>query len=309
MRILFIRGFNTDLNDKKKHNSGKYDNFDKELTYDVITYFNYGPNEHIKNVFERLNQILSIQNNYNVIVAHSMGACLLTKYLHLNPEYGCTNVIKIILIAPFLVKNKKYEEIINPIFMKFFIIPNFLISKKVNTELVNFKQIHQIYKKKYGFFLNEETLIHLINSHPSLHIVYSKDENITVIPNDILDKMKNVIYVEGGHCAFEDKKYMDAFFNIFVGLLQKEYESESDSDSDSDSDNDSDSDISSITDGNTTSTTIDSKIWVVEQPEHVNYSNFKSYINDKKDTLPKTPYTNDFCINGWCWSIFRKAHG
>lgn len=216
MRILFIRGFNTDQSHPKTSVSGKYNNFDKQLKYD-ITYFNYGTSEHIKDIFERLKTKMS--DKYDVIIAHSMGGCLLTKYLQLNPN-KC--FAKIIMIAPLLVKKRTTKILVKPSFMKYFTLPKMFVSDNPDTtysDWVSLKHVHQIYKKKYAFFLDEEVLVQTINNYSSLFIIYSKEEETTQIPSTILEKFKNVIYVDGRHCAFEQEEHKDVFFDVLLKLI------------------------------------------------------------------------------------------
>jgi predicted alpha/beta hydrolase family esterase len=222
MKILFVRGFNTDLNSKNKHSSAKYENFDKNIEHKIV-FFNYGPNEHIKDVFDRLSSDLN-SNTYDLILAHSMGGCLLTKYLQLNPFFYERTHTKIILIAPLLVPRKSHKKMFKWSFMKYLHLPNQIVSnksKKDDYTWVNLKQIHQIYKKKYGFFLEESTLVQTLNNYPLLYIIYSKEENKTPVPSSILEKLNRVTYVDGCHSAFQRNEHSNAFFDTLLKTIDK----------------------------------------------------------------------------------------
>jgi len=220
MKILFIRGFDTDLNNK--NSPDKYKNFEKNIKHDIV-FFNYGTNEHIKNVFEKLCSHINTYT-YNLILAHSMGGCLFTKYLQLNPFFYEKTKTKIILIAPFLVPQQLHKKYLKWNFMKYLTLPTYFVynSVKFNCSWVNLKQIHQIYKKKYGFFLEEPILIKTLNEYPLLFIIYSKEEDSTTIPLSILEKFNQVVYVDGGHdTAFQHNDYTDAFFDTLLKIMDE----------------------------------------------------------------------------------------
>jgi len=220
MKILFIRGFNTDLNSKNKNSSTKYENFEKNIEHDIV-FFNYGTNEHIKDVFEKLCCHVNT-HTYDLILAHSMGGCLLTKYLQSNPFFYEKTKTKIILIAPLLVHRSSHKKLAKWSFAKYLHLPNKIVSDKcANNDYswVNLKQVHQIYKKKYGFFLEEPILIKTLNEYPLLYIIYSKEERKTPIPDSLLEKLKNVTYVDGCHSAFQNNDHSDAFFDTLLKII------------------------------------------------------------------------------------------
>jgi hypothetical protein len=218
MKILFICGFDTDLNKKKI--SDKYDNFKKNIEHDIV-FFNYGTNEHIKDVFEKLCCHINT-NTYDLILAHSMGGCLFTKYLQSNPFFYEKTKTKIILIAPLLVHRSSHKKLAKWSFTKYLHLPNKIVSDKGEKDdytWVNLKQIHQIYKKKYGFFLEEPTLIQTLNNYLLLYIIYSKEEKKTPIPSSILEKLNRVTYVDGCHSAFQRNEHSDAFFDTLLKII------------------------------------------------------------------------------------------
>ena len=101
MKLLFIRGFNTDLNNKLTKNA--YINFDNVFLLSNIEYeyFNYRPDEDLEEVYDRLcNEIKT--NNYDILCSHSMGGGLLMKYCIEHPDLS--KYKKVIFMMPLICK-------------------------------------------------------------------------------------------------------------------------------------------------------------------------------------------------------------
>ena len=83
MKILFIRGFNTDLHHMNNH----YQNFETFFSFSnyALEYFNYSPDDDIEDVYTKCSQLLK-SGTYKIVMAHSLGGCLLMRFCNENND-------------------------------------------------------------------------------------------------------------------------------------------------------------------------------------------------------------------------------
>ena len=87
-----------------------------------------------------------------------------------------------------------------------------------NYLLVPLKQICQVYKH---IFLNVEDIINIFNSCENMYFIYANDEKVSSIDKDILDKINNIIYVDGNHTCFCERNVNSInFFKLLDNLFE-----------------------------------------------------------------------------------------
>ncbi len=215
-QILFVRDFATDIStgvDDYLHlklfiegiNDNKYINQRSPVRYKVVP-FNYGPNDDIKKVYERLCQNAL---SYDILIGHGLGGGLLAKYRNENVVNK-----KVILLMPLLFRNEKYNLInqffelhllLNPmlLFPKGLFIPAQYVFEGGNIcnsdySLISFKQQYDFYK---DLKTENSEYLSFFECNENVTIFYAKDEQLSTIDETTLSKIPKtkLIRVEGLH--------------------------------------------------------------------------------------------------------------
>ena len=217
MKILFIRGFNTD------HSPDIYAPF--STIFDTIEYFNYSHTKNLDNVYQKMCKMIK-SKKYDIIMAHSMGGGLMMRYMYDNPEKIAQHK-RIILLMPMV-----YKQTLNTIVNKIPFIDNVSIIKAVllpayllydggnlindNYDFVSLQQPSRMYNK---YMLNDKDIVKTINSHENCVLFYATQEAITNIDSKVLDKIKNKEFVTGKHHCFGENCNSVAFFKTLAKYL------------------------------------------------------------------------------------------
>lgn len=224
--ILFIRGFRTD-NIKM---SDTYANIYIVLSQDVnkiVRYFNYSPNEDIVKVYKRLCKVIK-DNDFTHLIGHSMGGGLLMRYIYDHPN-DVSKYKQVILLMQLLYKIPFNKFFFNIPFVRNISVPNALVlsSSKAYSrgnilndgfKLSKLKQIVEMYKE---IMLESGEFIETLNENRSNTVIfYASEEGYTPIPNSVLKKIKNKVYVDGLHECFNSLETVKEFFDKFLPYLE-----------------------------------------------------------------------------------------
>jgi hypothetical protein len=196
--VLFVRGFATALStgvDDYKHLKLVLQN-----TYE-FEYFDYEPSESIGVVYKRLSSVIE-SRKFDILIAHSLGGGLLTKYFKSNPSQTF-KYEKIILLMPFICKNIK-ADLLSTLFASplFMFNPNLLVPKGFlchssdifeggnllndNYLLMSFKQPTELYTEPNSAVSNDVSFI--VNS-PNITVFYASEEKLNIIDEFVLQKI------------------------------------------------------------------------------------------------------------------------
>ena len=226
MSILFIRGFNTDMNssnDQTKLCYSMFDNFFEMSKYD-FSYFNYSPEENLDDVYSKLETHI-MNGSYTILIGHSMGGGLLLKFLTEHPE-KIETYTKIIFLMPMITKVFSTEIICKIPFIdkmylpKCLIIPNNNLFNNGNIlndsfNLLNSKQVVTMYNNKNYISKMDLSII----NKPNCVMIYAKDEMLSTITPDVLEKIENKHILEGKHEMFNESNHSNKFFKTLKSLL------------------------------------------------------------------------------------------
>lgn len=215
-QILFVRGFATDISngvDDYLHlklfiegiSDNKYINQQSPGRYKVVP-FNYGPNDDINKVYERLS---NDARGYDILIGHGLGGGLLAKYRNNNLVNK-----KVILLMPLLFRNERYNLIcqflelqllLNPmlLFPKALFIPAQYVFEGGNIlnsdySLISFKQQYDFYK---DLQIENSEYLSFFECNENVTIFYAKDDQLSKIDENTLSKIPKpkLIRVEGLH--------------------------------------------------------------------------------------------------------------
>jgi hypothetical protein len=219
MKLLFIRGYNTDLKSKLTENS--YINFDNFFMLSDIEYeyFNYGLDENLDDVYHKLCEKIH-KIDYNILCSHSMGGGLLMKYCIEHPNLK--KYTKVIFMMPLICK-VNYVNILSKIVPEWLKLPKALVIPNNNLfedgnilndtyNLISVKQIIQMYNYIDKFNLN------ILNKENCV-LIYAKEEKLNIISKDVLDTIKNKYFVNGRHACFSESNNSNEFFQLFKTLI------------------------------------------------------------------------------------------
>lgn len=225
-RILFIRGFNTSINNNlTKYTYIQFDNV--FLTSNInCKYFDYDSYEDLEDVYKRLcNEIES--NIYDVYCAHSMGGGLLMRYCCEHPMMDECKQHKIILMMPLIYINPLFSRIINILpnwlsIPKALLLPNNFLFETGNMLNDNyyFTPIKQV--KQMNEFIDDfqDNMIQSdILKKNNLHLIYANEEIFTLIPSYIISMIKNFHRVNGKHECFNENENSNIFFKVFLSII------------------------------------------------------------------------------------------
>ena len=219
VKVLFIKGFNTH---KKIDNIYfVFDIYAIKNKYIKIEYFNYEPSENINEVYNKLiNEIH--YTNYNILIGHSLGGGLLLKYCK---EYDISLFDKIIFLMPYIYTSP-YSLVhillkMNLISIESICLPQILLSSNCTENYYSFIPLKQIFQVYTNVFLPLPEIIKILNSSKNIYFVYANDEKVTTIDDHILDKINDVIYVDGTHVGFCERNYNSIhFFRMLNDLFE-----------------------------------------------------------------------------------------
>jgi hypothetical protein len=222
LKILFIKGFNTHKGTDNIYFA--FDIYTLKNKHLVIEYFNYEPNVDIKDVYNKL--VEQIQTTkYDILIGHSLGGGLLLKYCKENDNL-VDAFDKIIFLMPYIytspyslihIASKMNMSCVESIYL-----PQSLLSSNSVENHYSLIPLKQIVQSHSILFLNEEDIVKTLNKLNAENgfFVYSKDENVSQIDTSILDRINDVIYVDGNHTCFcERNNNSICFFKMFDDLL------------------------------------------------------------------------------------------
>ena len=223
MKILFIGGFGSNVEENKKNVYYNFNIYFKLSTH-TVDYFTYKTNEDLNIVLEKISFILqNDDNNYDTILTHSMGGCLITKYISIHPEFNK----KVIMMMPFICK-PFYGVMTNIPFVKYLYLPKIFMVRNnklatdgniMNDDWLWFISFRQIYQSVKTFMLTTDDLIELLNKNKNIHMIYATGESVSIIPKYVLNKIENKSIINGKHGAFCDMYYSEQFFDTLTQLL------------------------------------------------------------------------------------------
>lgn len=222
-KILFIRGFNT----YKIKTNDTYANIHIVLSQNAnnnVVYFSYSPDEDIVKVYKRLVQVIKDNNDFTHLVGHSMGGGLLMRYMYDHPD-GVSKYKRVILLMPLMYKTPFNKFFLNLPFIRNISLPNALVlpsAKAYSTGnilndgfgLSKLQQPADMYKK---IMLESNVFVDALNKHKlNTVIVYAREEGYNPIPESVLKKIKNKVYVNGLHESFNSLETVKEFFEKFL---------------------------------------------------------------------------------------------
>lgn len=196
-KILFVRGFATALS------SGIDDYIGiktvLEQHYD-FTYFDYEPSEALDVVYKRMYKIINSMNP-DILIAHSLGGGLVTKYIKSNTE-TINKDMKIILLMPLLCKSAFIDIMIQILSPSLLLNPQLLLPKPLllnpmdiyeggnilncDISLISFKQVYDIFTEPNSIVTND---LSFISNNPKIKLFYASNEKINIIDESILQKI------------------------------------------------------------------------------------------------------------------------
>jgi len=223
-KILFIRGYNTDMNSTKKDSYCNFSTFFELSKEYKLKYFNYSPEEELDEVYKRLCKTLSIQK-YDILIGHSMGGGLLLKYLTENKK-KIKKYDKLLFLMPLVSKVPSTNILTKIPFSEKLYLPKALILPNNNLfdlgnilndnyKLLCVKQVVTMYNDNKYISSTDLTILNKKNCH----LVYAKNEKFTIIQDDVLDKIKNKTILEGKHEMFNEFDNSRKFFPTLKHLL------------------------------------------------------------------------------------------
>ena len=264
---MFICGFDTHPIDTG--NIDRYVHFElffaqTRMTGKRIEFFRYTTAENLDDVYDRLSRILNSKKRkrpYTVLMAHSMGAGLLVKYMAdvKSDTQKFNNRLhkykKILLLMPFISKQDDMtvtfirvcpfaEKITLPWIEKvpirdfpqkvpqaqhYSIPPETLLLWKEyvsNHDICHhvrcrFIPLMQVVQMYRHYFLTETKLVETLNSTPNCMLFYATDEEMTRITPDLLARINNTRIVTGKHFCFNNICNVSAFFESLCVELKK----------------------------------------------------------------------------------------
>jgi pimeloyl-ACP methyl ester carboxylesterase len=219
--ILFIRGFNTDnikTNDTYSHLKNILSQKNK------VTYFNYSLNEEIQTVYKRLCSAIN-RENFTHLIGHSLGGGLLFKYI--SERKDVSKFKKIILLMPLIYKTQLNTFISKMPFSRNLVAPKISIlpASKLYTlgnwlsddyNLIPLRQVVDMHNK---IMLEPGNIVPTLRQHRNVVLFYAREETFNTIPQNILDKVKNLEYVDGLHECFNGLNTSSKFYEIFLKYI------------------------------------------------------------------------------------------
>jgi hypothetical protein len=222
-KILLVTGFDS-FGDKNIF-LNTYINFKlffKQSNYNLDIFY-YKNSEDIMTVYKRLEKHIK-KNNYNIILAHSMGGALVLNFCYHN---DINNFHKIIFIAPLICKIDMIDKLFKIPFISNLSLPKTIICSNsmlfeygnILNDNFNFVPVKQIYQTYKYLIKNENEVINLFNKNDNMYLIYMNDERITIICDKILEGIKNKKVINGKHGIFLECSNLYKFFCLIKKLL------------------------------------------------------------------------------------------
>ena len=217
MKILFVRGYNTDLeNPPDNYIYIKLFFENNNLKFD---YFNYSVSENINDVYKKLCHVIK-NNKYTTLVGHSMGGGLLMKYID---EHDVTKFHKIILLMPLVYKQFLDNLFSNIPFIQYlYLIKAFFIPAhklynlgNILNDSYNLIPVQQTVLMYKDIMLSNKKIIKNLNKNKNCVLFYATDEQLNNIDPQVLKKIKNKVIVNGKHECFNEFINANQFFKKF----------------------------------------------------------------------------------------------
>lgn len=222
--ILFISGFNTHPSDN--------DNIDIYSVVDIyfkfseskVTFFRYKTSDDLGAVYKSLVSILATRE-HDLIITHSMGSCLYLKYLS-----ETVDLRKVIICMPFIKVSQSVKLLTLVPLVKYMYLPKFCLIPNHNlyeggnvfNDTTKLVCCRQIYHAISNMFLSDEEIVRIVNSHPSLRIIYAENETVSPIDDALLSRISDhVSMTKGKHLSFANAVYMSDFFNVLTSEMKK----------------------------------------------------------------------------------------
>jgi len=200
--ILFVHGFDT-------VSSKEYLLLDLLLskTY-IFTYFAYGPNEALLDVYQRLLDTIDTDKP-DILIGHNVGGGLLVKYVK-SDQYKNE---KTLLLMPFLCRNPILDSISN--FLTFYKIfdPKLMFPK--DSSLVSFRQPYDMYMDK-AIQLND--VLAFMKYKSNVTIFYAEDERLNIIDKTTLQQILPTCRLINGYWHSNNT---DFFIRIYDRLTSR----------------------------------------------------------------------------------------
>jgi hypothetical protein len=228
-KLLFVRGFSLS-------NDPEYDEYKQIQTFFMnskykLEYFSYTTEERLDEVYKRLEKTIQTVN-YSVLMGHSMGGALLSKYCR---ENDISKYEKIILLMPFIRTIPFLDNLLTWDFSREWRIPKAMIAPQSFIEGVKTNVfshfvstllndsfspigIHQPFYSKDNLFLSDKQMIRLFKRN--VYLIHSPTDSLVSFEPELLSRIKNQYSVTGGHLSFSSKKYEDNFFDILLSVLR-----------------------------------------------------------------------------------------
>ena len=222
-KLLLIRGYNTDIaigDDHylylKQHLSQKY----------KVTYFNYAVTDDIQMVYKQL-CVLIKKKKWDVLIGHSLGGALLTKYIRNNDVSAHKRVI---LLMPFIGTRTIHTlaSLIPPLqslrLPKALLVPSVFLYEGacILTDSWDSIPISQVYDM-YADTQVSSNDFSFINDASNIFMFYASQELLNTIDEVYLAKIspKKLNRVDGLHEVFytPDTKNAKSFFSKLDKLL------------------------------------------------------------------------------------------
>lgn len=219
MSILFVRGFNTEMD---KHNTySNFNNFFALSTY-KLDYFDYSPRDELDTVYSNLCKKIT-DGSYTILMGHSLGGGLLLKFL--TDHRDCIPKFdKIIFLMPYISTSLLYDLLFSIPYSQEMYVPYGLYAPNrclVSTGnflndsygLVPLKQISTMHHK---YIPNMDLTI--LNQKNCI-LICAESEKITPIPTNTLAEFDNKIILKGKHEMYRDKNDSQHFFLTLKTIL------------------------------------------------------------------------------------------
>jgi hypothetical protein len=222
--ILFVSGFNTHP-DEQPDNLDIYESFVQHFKYSKykITFFRYKREDPLDMVYTHLCERLAT-NEHKIIMGHSLGGGLLTKYLSEHEETR-----KVILLMPFITV-PKWKQIVVSYFNltpfalrlpKCIVVPNSSLFEGGNiiNDHATMLDLSQVSYAINHLFLIDDDIVNVFQKTSDVIMIYADDETVSPIDSALLDRIEKKVYVKGKHVPFADPYTTKHFFDEFVKLL------------------------------------------------------------------------------------------
>ena len=222
-KLLFIRGYNTDTTTTDDHYIYLKQNLSKKYK---VTYFNYAVTDDIQMVYKQLCGLIK-KKKWDVLIGHSLGGGLLTKYIRNNDVSAHKRVI---LLMPFIGTRTAHTlaSLIPPLHSislpKALLIPSVFLYEgaSVLEDSWDLIPVHQFYDT-YADPQVSSNDFSFINDASNIYMFYASQEMFNTIDEIYLARISptKLKRVDGLHEVFysPDTKNAKSFFSKINKLL------------------------------------------------------------------------------------------